>query len=225
MKGQIKKVLPKSAWQNVKINENNEPLVEVIETNRLKIGLVEKRYEAKFLVRKSVAEKLYKVAENLPENINLVLIEGYRTLEMQKQSWDAKFAKLKNDNQNWPDSQIEFYVNMVIAKPSPLANHHCGGAIDVTLAYENGELVDMGTPYPSEAQNLKMQKKFAMLPNSLFIKRITKQQEINRKILRDAMETQNFVWYPGEWWHYCYEDRMWAVYTNQTECFYGPIEI
>lgn len=39
------------------------------------------------------------------------------------------------------------------------------------------------------------------------------------------MKKEDFVWYPGEWWHYCFGDRMWAVYSNQIECFYGPIEL
>lgn len=57
----------------------------------------------------------------------------------------------------------------------------------------------------------------------MFSDKITNEQKQNRKTLQDAMETENFVWYPGEWWHYCWGDRMWAVYTNQTECYYGPI--
>jgi D-alanyl-D-alanine dipeptidase len=38
------------------------------------------------------------------------------------------------------------------------------------------------------------------------------------------MEAEDFVWYPGEWWHYCYGDRMWAVYSGRTECMYGSLE-
>lgn len=75
----------------------------------------------------------------------------------------------------------------------------------------------MGTSYPSEAMGAEWHKKFQM-----FSDEIDDRQKSNRKILRDAMETQDFVWYPGEWWHYCWGDRMWAVYSNQTECFYGP---
>ena len=58
----------------------------------------------------------------------------------------------------------------------------------------------------------------------MFSEDINEDQKQNRKILREAMERAGFVWYPGEWWHYCYGDRMWAVYTNRQECFYGPIQ-
>ncbi len=217
MINQIAKILSRSEWQKVSIRENNEPLVEMKETDRLKIGLVSKQYQPFFCVRKTIAEKLYKVSEVLPERINLVLIEGYRTLKSQQESWDRKFQKLKEENPRWTEEQIEQQVRLVVAKPNLLANHHCGGAIDVTLAYSDGTLLDCGTPYPSEAMSADWYKKFQM-----FSDEITDEQKVNRTILRDAMETENFVWYPGEWWHYCWGDRMWAVYSNQTECFYGP---
>ena len=167
----------------------------------------------------SVAEKLYRASEKLPENIVLVLIEGYRTLRAQQDSWDRKFDSLKIENPHWSDEEIEKQVRLVVAKPLPLANHHCGGAVDVTLAYNDGTLLDMGTIYPSEAMSADWYKKFQM-----FSDEITDVQKINRKILRDAMETEDFVWYPGEWWHYCWGDRMWAVYSHQNQCIYGPIE-
>lgn len=220
MLNQITKTLSRSEWEKVFICENNEPLVEVKETTRLKIGLIFKSYKPSFFVRKTVAEKLYKVSENLPKGIVLVLIEGYRTLKAQQDSWDRKFQKLKTENPNWTDEEIEKQVRLVVAKPAPLANHHCGGAVDVTLAYSDGTLLDMGSPYPSEAMSAEWYKKFQMLSDE-----ITDDQKVNRKILRDAMETEDFVWYPDEWWHYCWGDRMWAVYSNQTECFYGSVEL
>jgi len=214
---EITKTLPRSQWQNVVIRETGEPLVEVKQTSRLKIGLVTKLYEPFFFVRQTVEEKLLSVSEILPTGVNLVLIEGYRTLKSQQESWDRKFQKIKEENPIWTDEQIEQQVRLVIAKPAPLANHHCGGAVDITLAYSDGTLLDMGTPYPSEAMSADWYKKLQMLSSE-----ISEEQKANRKILRDAMETENFVWYPGEWWHYCYGDRMWAVYSGQAECFYGP---
>lgn len=218
MKNQIEKTLPRSAWDNVTIRENNELLFEVQETEKLKIDLISKSYIPSFLVRKTIAEKLYKVSENLPEGINLVLIEGYRTMKSQQDSWNSACLKLKIENPDWTEEQIEQQVRLVLAKPTPLANHHCGGAVDVALMKRDGTFLDMGTSYPSEAMSAEWYKKFPMLSDQ-----ITDKQKVNRKILRDAMETEDFVWYPGEWWHYCWGDRMWAVYSNQTECFYGPV--
>lgn len=224
MTQKITKALPRSAWDTVTIKETWEPLVELKQTKKLKLGGIHKVYEPLFLVRETVAEKLYSVAGNLPDGMVMVVIEGYRTMQHQQESWDRSFKKLREDHMDWSDEDIEKQVRLVVAKPHPLANHHCGGAVDVTLMYENGELLDMGSPYPSEGLPMEIRKKFPMFPNSLLKKEITKGQEVNRKILRDAMEAEDFVWYPGEWWHYCYGDRMWAVYSGRTECMYGSIE-
>lgn len=217
---QIKKILPRNAWDGVIIEENNEPLILLKSTDRLKTGLIKKDYTPSFLVRKSVEEKLYRVSENLPKGIILVVIEGYRTLKEQQNSWDRKFQKLKVENPSWTDEEIEKQVRLVVAKPNPLANHHCGGAVDVTLAYQEGALLDMGSFYPSEAMSFECYKKFQMLSSQ-----ITEEQKANRKILRDAMEKEDFVWYPGEWWHYSWGDRMWAVYSKRKKCFYAGISI
>jgi D-alanyl-D-alanine dipeptidase len=220
MINQISKTLPASDWQKVVIEEKDQPLVEIKETEFLKVGLIKKSYESSFFVRKTVAEKLYEVSKRLPVGIKLILIEGWRSIQSQQESWDSKFNKLKSENPHWSEEEIEKQVRLVVAKPSPLANHHCGGAVDVTLAYDDGTFVDMGSPYPSVALSAEWYKKFKMLSDE-----ITEEQKNNRKILRDAMETEGFVWYPGEWWHYCFGDRMWAVYSNQEKCFYGPIEL
>lgn len=220
MNNQIIKILPRNDWQRVSVVENNEPLVEMKQTERLRVELIKKKYLINFFIRKSVAFKLHKVSLNLPHGINLVLIEGYRTMLSQQEAWNDKFKKLKNENPLWTDEQVEAKVRLVVAKPSPLANHHCGGAVDVALAYEDNTLLDMGTPYPSDAMGSEWYKKFPMLSDE-----ITNEQKVNRKILRDAMEAEGFVWYPGEWWHYCHGDRMWAVYSNRDTCFYGPIEL
>lgn len=220
MIGQIQKNLPRSEWQKVSIIENGEPLVEIKDLERLRLGFIQKEYKPSFFVRRTISEKLEQVSNSLPPGIVLVLIEGYRSMQNQQDSWDKAFLKLKTDNPDWSDEDIESKVRLIIAKPHPLANHHCGGAIDVTLAYSSGGLLDMGTPYPSEAMSVDWYKK-----SQMFSTEITEEQKVNRKILRDAMETEGFVWYPGEWWHYCWGDRMWAVYTNQTKCIYGPVDL
>lgn len=220
MKNQITKTLPRTAWEKITIRETNEPLIEIKETSRIKIDLITKQYQQSFYVRQTIAEKILKISELLPKGINLVLIEGYRNMKTQQDCWNKIFNSIKEKNQHWDEDQINQQVGLFVAKPSPLANHHCGGAVDVTLAYANGTLLDMGTPYPTESISADYFKKFKM-----FSEEISWEQNKNRQILRTAMETEDFVWYPNEWWHYCWGDRMWAVYSNQVECFYGSIEL
>jgi hypothetical protein len=61
MKNQINYTLPRSEWQKVVIKENNEPMVEIKETSRLKVGLVNKGYQPSFCVRRTVAKSFIKI--------------------------------------------------------------------------------------------------------------------------------------------------------------------
>lgn len=214
---QIETVLPRSNWESVKIIENNEPLVLLSETDKLvfyKDNSLSNNID--YRVRKTVADMLHNTANSLPKEYKLAVIEGVRTISRQKSLWEIKNKELKNMHPDWSQEKIEHESRLVLSKPSPLANHNCGGAVDVTLVYADNSLVDMGTL----PQSTKEDKKIRM-----FSKLLTKDQNFNRKVLREMMEKNGFVWYPGEWWHYCYGDRMWAVYTKQTTCYYGPIQM
>ncbi len=207
---QVSNTLSKEKWQNIIINENNEYIVNIIPTSKVCLA------NSDIKIRKALIEMLEKASNNLPDEFCLYIVEGVRPLEKQKQQWDMCYENMKKE---FPDSDIDYWekqTGLLVAKPSPLANHNCGGAIDLTLIYkDSGEFVDMGTVIQLSS-NYKLAK--------MFSEDINEDQKQNRKILREAMERAGFVWYPGEWWHYCYGDRMWAVYTNRQECFYGPIQ-
>lgn len=217
---QLTKVMPASALEDIQIKESFEPLVEIPQTDRI----IFRTRQEKYFIRKTILQMLQQASTYLPKENKLVILDGYRTIAEQKRLWDEKIDKLKKDHPEWPLEEIEKKVQIVVALPTKLANHHCGGAVDVTLFDQRGKELNMG-PELNENTTSAMYTTFKMFPNTLFKKRINKKQEENRKILRDAMEKAGFVWYPPEWWHYCWGDRMWAAYTNQKECFYGPIEL
>lgn len=216
---QIRYTLPRSEWEQVVVCENNEELVQVYETEKLVLNLVHKNYDADYRVRKTIADKLSQVSQSLPDGYKLVLIEGYRSLQHQQYSWDQKCAALHSEYPDWTQEQIENAARLVVAKPSKNANHVTGGAVDVVLCDSALNLLDMGSPYPFTSNDMQYRDKFPM-----FARGLMSEQEKNRKILRDAMTIAGFVYYPGEWWHYCYGDRMWAVYTGRIECFYNAVE-
>lgn len=199
------------------MQENDEPMVKIMESKQIVFSDYAKQQPESTTIRKSVLEKLEQVANSLPKNYQLLIIEGYRSMTSQQKSWDRMWEKVKTAGPNLTETEIEKRVRLYVAKPSPLANHNCGGAIDVTLAY-NGAPIDMGTRHPNEEDDVIAIPKFPMFSN-----KITEEQKANRSILRDAMTKADFVYYPEEWWHYCWGDRMWAVYTNRDSCFYGPL--
>jgi D-alanyl-D-alanine dipeptidase len=199
--------LPRKFWDRVSIQENNEPMVSY------------ESYGEIFLVRKTIAEKLDQVKNKLPQGVFLKILDGYRSLERQKQAWDNKWNVIKSENPNWTDEQIDAQARLIIARPSGITNHVCGGAVDVALVDSLGNTLDFGTGYgPVNAHNSERSK------TPMFAGGLTQEQISNRKMLRHAMTSIGFVYYPGEWWHYCYGDRMWAVYGGRTECFYGSIK-
>ena len=214
---QIRYTLPRSEWEGITIQECGEKLI--YPDDYIILNVVQKSYQPDYRIRQSISKKLTKVALSLPKGLNLVLIEGYRSFEHQKSGWDRRYAQIKKENPNWNDEQIESTVRQVVAKPSKNANHITGAAVDVTLCDSLGNLLDMGSLYPSALNSMQYRDKFPM-----FAKGLTVEQEKNRKILRDAMTRAGFVYYPGEWWHYCYGDRMWAVYTKRDVCMYGAVE-
>ncbi len=201
---QITETLPKENWNTVTIIENNDPVVTLSSTTKLELA------NDQIQVRKKVGELLQMASEYLPDEYSLYIAEGIRSPSDQQKAWDKSYVNIQKE---FPNENEEFWTaqnKLLVAEPTLLANHNCGGAIDVNLKYKNN-FADMGP----ESDYSKTQ---------MFSTEISGEQKTNRTILREAMEKAGFAWYPGEWWHYCYGDRMWAVYTHRTECFYGPIQ-
>lgn len=217
---QITRTLPRRFWDRIEIIENSEPLIELQETKKLILQPDETFPEimTSFSVRKSAAEKLYKASENLPDGMKLAIIEGYRSIQNQQRAWNRKYNVVKSEHPDWSDDQVNQEVGLVVARPNGITNHICGGAVDVMIVDQNNNSLDFGTSYaPADEEGRKNCPMFA--------DGLTDAQKKNRKLLRKAMESAGFVWYPGEWWHYCYGDRMWALYIGRKQCLYGPIYI
>jgi D-alanyl-D-alanine dipeptidase len=207
---QITVPLPRERWANILIIENNDPLIVIPELKKTRLST------KGIMLRSKLITMLEHASEILPENYLLHVIEGVRSLEEQELRWDRCYKNIQLEFPTEDESFWQRQTGLLVARPAPLANHNCGGAVDVQLMYaDNEEFVEMGTPPQSGAEH----KKARMLSEN-----ITEAQQKNRTILRKTMEQAGFVWYPGEWWHCCYGDRMWAVYTNRTECCYGPIQ-
>ncbi len=46
-----------------------------------------------------------------------------------------------------------------------------------------------------------------------------------RLLLKTVMEQAGFQRHPGEWWHFCYGDQMWAWLSEATTAIYGRVEV
>lgn len=129
----------------------------------------------KVYMRKIVAEKLSEANRYLRENYNLAIkiFDGYRPLSVQKLMWEIL-----------PDPRY-------VADPSKGSRHNRGAAVDITLIDENGNEIEMGTPYDDFTE--KAHYDYEELSDDV---------KANRKLLRDVMIKFGFEPLETEWWHF-----------------------
>lgn len=121
----------------------------------------------------------------------LLIHDGYRPWYVTKMFWDATPENLKD----------------FVADPASGSRHNRGCAVDLTLYdLETGEVVTMVAGFDEMSP-----RSHADYPGG------TARQRWHRKLLRDAMEAQGFSIFPGEWWHFDYQD--WRRYRIANEVF------
>lgn len=167
-------------------------------------------------LREGVVKKLVEVADNLPKNYSLVILDGWRSIETQKALYDMTKQQYQSIFQN--ENDLLRFVSKYVALPStnPPSPHYTGGAVDLTLATEDGWL-KMGTDFDEfteKASSLYYEEKELLAKEELEIRD-------NRRLLRSAMENIGFCMNPEEWWHIDYGNRRWARMKNTSPIYEG----
>lgn len=145
------------------------------------------------IVSKETAEVLKKIQNTLKkEHLSLKVYDAYRPERAVKHFWN--WAKDLNDTL----MKQEFYPNVhkkdlfkleYIAKRS---GHSRGSTVDVTLVnLKTNKELDMGTPYDFFGEE-----------SWVNYKKITPEQQKNRKLLQQLMLKNGFKNYLQEWWHF-----------------------
>ncbi|HWP32081.1 MAG TPA: M15 family metallopeptidase [Fimbriimonadales bacterium] len=208
---------PVSELRKIKIIECGEPLVDFLEMcPEILWAKPVWNYTREHLLRLSVAERLCKAARNLPKGYRLAVVEGWRPLHIQRRMHLSAYLRWKERHPDWSPAQLKRFTNRFTAPidkkvPPP---HTTGGAVDVRLCDENGNELDMISPYktgeprayPFDAKNL------------------SKEARKNRRILKEVMESAGITNYPSEYWHYSYGDQGWAYRGGHPYAIYGLIE-
>lgn len=94
-----------------------------------------------------------------------------------------------------------------VAPPGKGSNHNRGAAVDVSLADENGQLLDMGGDFDDFSQI-----------SHYAAKSITVKARKNRRLLRHIMEKSGFTAYNNEWWHFDYKKQRYDTSSFIWEC-------
>lgn len=201
----------------IKIIENNNPLVDARQCGILVDDRKSNDSDSFFYIRKIILDKLLMAQNLLPANIKIKLIEGLRSIDLQKTYFDSYVQELREKHPNWNEEKIYKEASQFVSPPEIVPPHCTGGAIDITLVNKNDKELDMGTEVnvsPQESQE-------ACFTEAINISDLAKK---NRKILVNCMEKADFVNYPTEWWHWSYGDKYWAFISKNPHAHFNIIK-
>jgi zinc D-Ala-D-Ala dipeptidase len=151
------------------------------------------------------ANKLVKAQQLLKKShpkYHLLVYDGARPRSVTIIFW--------NKMSHLPPNRREDFV----ADPKQGSIHNFGCAVDLTIADENGKVLDMGTPFDYFGDLAYPTKEAYMLK----VGKLTAQQVANRKLLRSVMKQAGYGSIISEWWHFNAMPRAKAKVT------YGVIE-
>lgn len=94
-----------------------------------------------------------------------------------------------------------------VAPPGKGSNHNRGRAIDLSLADEDGNLLDMGTPFDD----------FTVLSH-YGADNLSREAKKNRRTLRSIMKKAGFTPYNNEWWHFDYKKQQYETSDFRWDC-------
>jgi D-alanyl-D-alanine dipeptidase len=225
-------------YQQVPIQECGEPLVPI----PLDMFAVESPHpyeklgapygeKSPYYVRETVQNSLLQVLNFLQQTHpewRIQIFDAYRPVAVQQFMVDYTFteavrarglveAQLSEQQRQalWEEVyQLWAIPSLDLRTPPP---HSTGAAVDITLVDGAGETVNMGSPI-DEMSARSHPDYFANSTNPQEI-----QYHSHRELLRDVMIKAGFVRHPGEWWHFCLGDQMWAHLSNAAVARYGRV--
>jgi D-alanyl-D-alanine dipeptidase len=168
-------------------------------------------------LRETVANRLVDAQATLPGGLRLLIIEGYRPLDLQRSIFDGYRNELRAAHPDWADDRLHVETSK-FASPVEVAPHSTGGAVDLTLCTEDGTELDMGTCVDATPE---------ASANACFTaaRNISDEARRNRQVLARALASVGLVNYPTEWWHWSYGDRYWAFTSGLGRSLYGPAQL
>ncbi|GLF98253.1 M15 family metallopeptidase [Streptomyces yaizuensis] len=201
----------------VPVRECGEPLVDVRSASQLLIDQRRSDPAGAFAhLREGVAERLFAARRALPAGYQLLFVEGYRPLALQRTYFERYAGTLAAAQPEWSAERVREAASRFVSPPE-IAPHSAGAAVDVTLADADGVELDMGTwvnANPEESEGLCYTD----------AEGLGEQARAHRGILGSALGLAGFVNYGTEFWHWSFGDRYWALATGTPAALYGPKE-
>lgn len=241
---QVKDILPELAlprlskpisvegWQQVEIESCDEKMISLSQFGGSRIVVRPAYYEADFcnaeeeqFVRSGVFYKLREIAEGLPQGYKLVILDGWRSLELQEEIYNRFYKSLKRAYPQATAEELHQLCQNYVSLPSDdelcPSPHYTGGAVDLTLQDEKGYPIWMGTDFDDftdKASSNYYEKEWKILEDR------DRKAKINRRLLHAHMvRNGKFTNYPEEWWHFDYGNQFWGKVTGNNAIYGLPI--
>lgn len=179
-------------------------------------------------MRRRVAELILEAAESLPQGMCFRIYDAWRPYQVQEDLFNNYMDRLSvlPENHGITKEQLHELTTQFVSFPSrdcdrPYA-HSTGGAVDLTIVYEDGRELNMGTEFDD----------FTDKANTAYYEdcRMDRQDEEeavairdNRRLLYYTMTSAGFTNLPSEWWHYDYGDRFWSSYSKKPALYKGVL--
>jgi D-alanyl-D-alanine dipeptidase len=179
-------------------------------------------------VRRSVLERLLEASEMLPDGCRLVLLDTWRSRNIQTTLFQKFRSELREKMPLLDDAEITVLASQFVAPPSlhpeRPSPHITGGAVDLTIVDKMGFCLPMGTGFDETSEKsatVWYEKKFES-------KEAMSEDEMdalhNRRLLYYVMHKAGFTNYPDEWWHYDYGNQNWALLRGKKHAVFGVTE-
>lgn len=172
-------------------------------------------------VRRSVAEKLADAAEKLPDNVNLLIWDGWRPLALQEELVQrialAIEQKFPHESPEQQKELLSRFVAMPSAKPTRPSPHLTGGSVDLTLCDDAGVPLNMGTGFDEPSP--------ASWTHGMELPDADTEARDNRRMLYWAMLDAGFTNLPSEWWHFDYGNQLWCYFGRHNHAFYSATHL
>ena len=237
-KSQTIPISGQASWQEiyaVPIADNGEALVPLsltpeqllVRSAYFEAGLTGALPEC--YAREAVLDRLLVAASLLPRHLRLVVLDGWRSKQVQMLLFEHCRDALAQAYPNADEARLTRMAEQYVA-PQPKgaiasSPHATGGALDVTLASRDGKCLFFGAPFdfPGEISFTRYFEERLALNISLSDEEQCALE--NRRLLYRVMIAAGFVNYSSEWWHYEYGTQRWAHDGQHKTAIYGPKQL
>lgn len=207
-------------WRDVPLNESGEPIVAIgcgteyddLVTSAVYAGehlhspyrddnVIDAAHPTIY-VRRSVAERLQQAQRRLPDEMRLIVFDGYRSVQVQRALYDQFMNELRVIKPDWDLRQLREETERYVALPSTDAAcpspHLTGGAVDVAII-RDGRMIEFGTPFDhgSARSALRYFEDDTHVRSEADLA-----ARDHRRLLYYVMHEAGFEGFEHEWWHY-----------------------